>query len=131
MIEKRSQKLNIARLILISACVFAGGFIPPASSQGTPVTESADQERHHSNLTPANPDDPELAFLPPEVRREYVVTPLGLIHKSCDHLVLPGETELQDGSIKEVDGTILHFLPCQYPFIRWKTPAELAAPAHN
>lgn len=67
----------------------------------------------------ADPNDPELAGLPYEIRKDYVVTPAGLFHRSCVNQVDNGSTVLADGSIKNKDGSIRSTTPCQYPSFRW------------
>jgi hypothetical protein len=68
-------------------------------------------------LDKADPNDPHLSSLPPDLRKEYVVTPGGLLmHRSCVHQVENGETvNFVDGSIKGTDGQVRNTAPCKYP----------------
>ena len=65
----------------------------------------------------ADPNDPHLSSLPPDLRKEYVVTPGGLLmHRSCVHQVENGETvNFVDGSIKGTDGQVRNTALCKYP----------------
>lgn len=70
-----------------------------------------------SAQAPASPDDPILAGLAPEVRKDYVVTPAGLFHRSCVLQVENGET-VEEGGVRRKDGSFKPIEPCKYPSFR-------------
>ena len=53
---------------------------------------------------------------PPDVPRNYVITPFGYFHPTCVRHVSKGETVLEDGRIQYADGSVEASAPvCGYP----------------
>ncbi len=52
---------------------------------------------------------------PPDVPRDYVVTPNGFFHPSCVQRIEPDETLRADGVVARADGSVRQVAQCAYP----------------
>jgi hypothetical protein len=62
---------------------------------------------------------------PAAVPADFLATPAGFVHPSCVVEVQPGETILENGDIRQADGSARHVAPCAYP--RFRSSAGAAA----
>jgi hypothetical protein len=70
----------------------------------------------NASLVAASAPQVAAANRPPEVPKEYVITPFGYFHPSCVRQVAEGETVLGDGRVQHPDGSVEAAAPaCDYP----------------
>ena len=77
---------------------------------------SGEPAENQIQTSPAASPSPEASTWPPDVPRNYVITPFGYFHPTCVRHVLKGETVLEDGRIQYADGSVEASAPvCGYP----------------
>ena len=69
-------------------------------------------------------DNTDAALSARTIPTDYVSTPVGYIHKSCDSEIEEGATVYQNLRVVRKDGTSYQIAPCSFPVIRLRTPGE-------